>query len=88
MITSKVTKRGQTTLPRRVRDALGIQPGQSLIYEVEGDRVVMHSHPGVLASFGSLKKAEGKGRVENFQKARAAARDEWAGHAEREGSDA
>lgn len=87
MITSKVTKRGQTTIPRRVRDALKIQPGQSLVYEVEGDRVIMFSHPGVLASFGSLKKAKGKGRAEDFQMARAAARDEWAGHAEREGSD-
>lgn len=85
MITSKVTRRGQTTLPRRVRDALKIKPGQSLVYEVEGDRVVLHSHPGVLASFGSLKKAKGKGRPD-FQKARAAARDEWAEHVEREGS--
>jgi AbrB family looped-hinge helix DNA binding protein len=86
MITSKVTRRGQTTLPRRVRDALKIKPGQSLVYEVEGDRVVLHAHPGVLASFGSLKKPKGKGRPD-FQEARAAARDEWAEHAEREGSD-
>lgn len=63
-----------------------IKPGQSLVYEVERDRVVLHPHPGVLASFGSLRKAKGKGRPVDFQKARAAARDEWAGHAGREGA--
>ncbi len=87
MITSKVTTRGQTTLPRRVRDALKVKPGQSLVYEIEEDRVVIHSHPGVLASFGSLKKPKSKKRPETFQKARAAARDDWAGQAAREGSD-
>ena len=86
MITSKVTKRGQTTLPRRVRDALKVKPGQSLVYEFEGDKVVLHSHPGVLASFGTLKKRGGE-RSGDFKKARAAAREEWADHAEREGSD-
>jgi bifunctional DNA-binding transcriptional regulator/antitoxin component of YhaV-PrlF toxin-antitoxin module len=38
MITSKVTKRGQTTLPRQVRDALKVKPGQSLVYEVRGTK--------------------------------------------------
>lgn len=85
MITSKVTTRGQTTLPRRVRDALNVKPGQSLVYEVVGDRVVLHSHPGVLASFGALRK-KNKGRPPDFEKARAAAREEWAGHAGREGA--
>ncbi len=86
MITSKVTLRGQTTLPRPIRDALNVKPGQSLVYEVEGDRVVLHSHPGVLASFGALKKKD-KGRPPDFKKARAATREEWAGHAEREGAE-
>jgi bifunctional DNA-binding transcriptional regulator/antitoxin component of YhaV-PrlF toxin-antitoxin module len=86
MITSKLTKRGQTTLPRRVRDALKIEPGQSLVYEVEGDRVVLHSHPGVLASFGTLKKRGARGPGD-FAKARAGAREEWADHAGREGSE-
>lgn len=85
MITSKVTRRGQTTLPRRVRDALKVKPGQSLVYEVEGDRVVLHAHPGVLASFGALKKKKG-GRPADFKKARAAARREWADHAGQEGA--
>lgn len=48
--------------------------------------MVLHYHPGVLASFGSLKKAKRKGRTKDFQKARAAAREEWAEHAVREGS--
>lgn len=87
MITSKITRRGQTTLPRQVRDALNVKPGQSLVYEVEGGRVVLHSHPGVLASFGALRKNE-KGSPKDFEEARADAREEWARHAEREGIEA
>ncbi len=86
MITSKVTKPGQTTIPRRVRDALKIKPGQSLVYKVEGDNVVLHSHPGVLASFGTLKKTRGK-HPADYKKARAAARETWTEHVEQDGSD-
>ena len=32
--TSKVTQRGQTTLPARVREALKIRPGDTLEYEL------------------------------------------------------
>lgn len=76
-MTSKVTKRGQTTIPRRVRDALKVEPGQSLVYELEGDKVILHSHPGVLASFGTLKKGVKK-RAVDFKKARASTRKDWA----------
>lgn len=38
---SKLTRRGQTTLPTGVRQALGIQPGEELQYTVHGDEVIM-----------------------------------------------
>ncbi len=39
MQTSKLSSKGQVTLPKAVRDALGVQPGDLIAYEVEGDTV-------------------------------------------------
>lgn len=84
MITSKVTRRGQTTIPRRIRDVLQVKPGQSLVYELQGDRVLIRSAPGVLASFGALKRDGTEGAI-CYEAARAEAREQWAAHAGQEG---
>ena len=41
MITSKLTTKAQTTLPRAVRYALGVGPGDDLAYKIEGDIVTL-----------------------------------------------
>ena len=41
MITSKLTSKGQTTIPAPVRTALRLKPGDQLVYSVEGDRVLL-----------------------------------------------
>lgn len=41
MILSSVTDRYQTTIPKGVRDALGIRRGDMIAYELSGDRVVL-----------------------------------------------
>jgi antitoxin PrlF len=41
MIKSVVTAKSQTTLPRGVRQALGVGPGDQLAYIVEGDHAVI-----------------------------------------------
>jgi antitoxin PrlF len=38
-MTSKITSKGQTTLPKEIRDKLGVRSGDSLVYEVEGNAV-------------------------------------------------
>lgn len=38
---SRITSKGQTTIPRRVRERLGLNPGDILEYSVEDDRIVM-----------------------------------------------
>jgi AbrB family looped-hinge helix DNA binding protein len=38
-MTSKITSKGQTTLPKGIRDKLGVHSGDTLIYEVEGNAV-------------------------------------------------
>jgi len=53
---SKVTERGQTTLPSQVRKALGLKPHDSIIYLIEDDRVVIIPLRGdVLELRGRLK---------------------------------
>ncbi len=41
MIASKITSKAQTTVPRSVRAALKLGVGDTIIYAIEGDRVVM-----------------------------------------------
>ena len=41
MILGRITAKAQTTIPRAVRLALGLAPGDDVVWEIEGDRVVM-----------------------------------------------
>jgi antitoxin PrlF len=41
MIHSRLTSKAQITLPKAVRKALGIAPGDEVVWEIEGDRVIM-----------------------------------------------
>jgi antitoxin PrlF len=41
MITSRLTSKAQTTIPRPVRAALNLQDGDELQYELHGDQVVL-----------------------------------------------
>ena len=41
MIIGRITAKAQTTIPRAVRLALGIKPGDDIAYEIEGDRVIL-----------------------------------------------
>jgi antitoxin PrlF len=41
MIIGRITAKAQTTIPRAVRLALGVKPGDEIAYEIEGDRVIL-----------------------------------------------
>ncbi len=41
MISSKITSKAQTTVPRAVRAALKLGIGDTIVYAIEGDHVVM-----------------------------------------------
>lgn len=41
MILGRITAKAQTTIPRAVRLALGLMPGDDVVWEIEGDHVVM-----------------------------------------------
>jgi antitoxin PrlF len=45
MILGRITAKSQTTIPRAVRLALGIKPGDSVGYEIKGNKAVMKRLP-------------------------------------------
>lgn len=56
MLESTITDKGQTTVPKEVRDALGIKPRQRLQWDLATDgTVTVRPEPSALALYGSLK---------------------------------
>jgi antitoxin PrlF len=45
MIQGRITAKSQTTIPRAVRAALDVGPGDSVAYEIRGKEVVMKRAP-------------------------------------------
>jgi antitoxin PrlF len=41
MIKSRLTSKAQTTIPRPVRAALHLRIGDEIVYQIEGDRVIL-----------------------------------------------
>ena len=41
MITSKLTSKAQTTIPQPIRAVLRLREGDELVYEIQGDRVLL-----------------------------------------------
>jgi antitoxin PrlF len=41
MIHSRVTSKAQVTVPREIRSTLGLEPGDELVWTVEGGRVIV-----------------------------------------------
>ncbi|MBA2576126.1 MAG: AbrB/MazE/SpoVT family DNA-binding domain-containing protein [Euzebyaceae bacterium] len=52
---AKVTSKGQVTVPKAVRDALGIKEGDEVVFRVEGNRALLARTPGLLALAGTIK---------------------------------
>jgi antitoxin PrlF len=41
MITSKLTTKSRTTIPKPVRIALDLEPGDEVVYQIDGERVIL-----------------------------------------------
>jgi len=55
MIESAITSKGQTTLPKAVREALEVQPGDRVRYIVHRDEVRIRKVKPIGRLFGALK---------------------------------
>jgi len=61
---ARMTSKGQVTIPKAVREALGIGEGDSLLFEVEGDEVRVRAvrRPVGFADYaGAWREGEGMG---------------------------
>ncbi|MDI6717157.1 MAG: AbrB/MazE/SpoVT family DNA-binding domain-containing protein [Actinomycetota bacterium] len=66
---STVSARGQVTIPAKVREALGLKPGDRVIYKVVGGKAeIMPIKGTILDAAGTVKP---KAKPENFRKIRA-----------------
>lgn len=60
---AKVTAKGQVTVPKAVRAALGIEEGDEVVFRVEGDRAVLARTPDLLDLAGSIRVPAAKRNV-------------------------
>lgn len=60
---AKVTSKGQVTVPKVVRDALGIKEGDQVVFRVEGDRAVLARTPHFLDLAGTVTVPAAKRNV-------------------------
>lgn len=84
MTHSTITSKGQTTLPAQIRRALHLKAGDRIVYEIQGDSVLIRPQPTSMAVFAALRPPAGKSGVA-FEEARANSRAAWVAEAGREG---
>jgi AbrB family looped-hinge helix DNA binding protein len=67
---AKVTSKGQLTIPKKIRDRLGLHRGDFVRLEVDGDRVVLTKAPsGDAAHLKALERTLGEWLTEADEKA-------------------
>ena len=54
-IAARISSKGQVTVPKAVRDALGLGEGDDVVFRVEGNRAVLARTPDFLSLAGTIK---------------------------------
>jgi len=62
-VAARVTSKGQVTVPKAVRDALGIEEGDEVVFRVEGNQAVLARTPGFLDLAGAIRVPAAKRNV-------------------------
>jgi AbrB family looped-hinge helix DNA binding protein len=58
--TAKITSKGQVTVPKAVRDALGLSEGDEVVFRVEDNRATISKPGDFIAAAGSVPVPPGK----------------------------
>ena len=53
-VAARLTSKGQVTIPRAVREALGLEEGDQVVFRVEGRRAVLARTPNLLDLAGAV----------------------------------
>lgn len=62
-VAARVTSKGQVTVPKAVRDALGIEDGDQVVFRVEGSRAILAKVPSFLDLVGTVRVPAAKRNV-------------------------
>jgi antitoxin PrlF len=62
-VAAKVTAKGQVTVPKAVREALGIRQGDEIVFRVEGNRALLAKTPNFLDLAGTVAVPAAKRNV-------------------------
>lgn len=69
MLASKVTRKGQITIPKAIRDRLGVNEGEKVVFVLRGEEVVLKVIRGsILDLKGSVKPWAHPEDFENIRK--------------------
>ena len=60
---ARLSSKGQVTVPKAVRDALGIKEGDEIVFRVEGNRAVLARTPDFLTLGGTVRVPAAKRNV-------------------------
>jgi len=60
---ARVSSKGQVTVPKSVREALGIRQGDEVVFRVEGNRAVLARTVDFLALAGTIRVPAGRRNV-------------------------
>ncbi len=70
MVKARLTSKGQITIPKVIRDRLGIQPGDVLLFSIRGNRVEVtagrRQSVAALAGLFPMKRAVKDERVRSW----------------------
>jgi antitoxin PrlF len=59
-VAARVTSKGQVTVPKAVREALGVHEGDALIFRIQGNRAIVARTPNFLDLAGTLSIPDSK----------------------------
>jgi AbrB family looped-hinge helix DNA binding protein len=48
MIEGKVGKKGELYIPKKVREQINLRPGDGILIEVEGDKLIIRKKPSIV----------------------------------------